>query len=185
MKIFIKRVLGFFRCLIAGVEYPGDVYVGRHVHFVNGTKIELGKHVQIRPDVDLFAGEVFRLGTGCDIGTRNRIVGNVIIGDYVLFGPDNYICSEDHKYRDISCPIMFQGTSAIHRNGHSELKIGEGSWIWTHVAIIGDVHIGCHCIVGANSVILKDVPDYCVVAGNPARIIRQYNFKTGEWDKND
>ena len=183
MKPFIKNLIGFFRCMIAGVWYPGNVYVGRNVHFVNGRGIELGKGVQILPDVDLFAGKVFRIGAGCDIGTRNRIVGNVVIEDHVLFGPDNYICSEDHNYQDISLPVMHQGTYAVHRNGHEELKIGEGSWVGTHAAIIGDVHIGTHCIVAANSVVTKDVPDYCVVAGIPAKIIKKYNAETGVWEK--
>lgn len=112
IKTFIKNILGFLRCFVAGVHYPGSVYIGRHVHFKNGKRIELGRNVQIRPDVDLFAGRVFKIGDGCDIGTRNRFTGNIIIEDNVLFGPDNYMSSEDHVYENISIPIMHQGHAA-------------------------------------------------------------------------
>lgn len=155
--------------------------MGRHVHFVNGKRIQLGKGVKIRPDVDMFASELLFVGANCDIGTRNRIVGNVVIEDDVLMGPDNYICSVDHCYQNINVPIMHQGTYCPKRNGHKELRIGEGSWIGTHAAIIGDVHIGKHCIVGANSVVLKDIPDYCVVVGSPARIVKTWSNEIKEW----
>ena len=183
LKRIVKNFLGFCRCIIAGVPYPGDVYVGRHVHIENGKRIALGRNVSIRPDVDLFAGCVFKIGEGCDIGTRNRIAGNVVIEDYVLFGPDNYICSEDHCFSDIQRPIMHQDAVTVTKNGHDELKIGSGSWIGTHVAIIGDVHIGKNCVIGANSVVTKDVPDYCVAVGIPARIVKRYNKDTNAWEK--
>lgn len=161
--------------------FGGGVYIGRRVHFVNGQKIKFGTNVSIRPDCDLFASNVFEIGDNSDIGTRNRIAGDVIIGKSVLFGPDNYICSKDHCYRDINVPIMNQGAYSPSHNGHKELIIGDGSWIGTHVAVIGDVHIGKNCVIGANSVVTKDVPDYCVVVGNPARIIKRFDEEKKQW----
>lgn len=161
----------------------GGVYIGRNVHVTNGRVIKIGKGVSIRPGCDLFADKQFEIGDCCDIGTRNRIAGNIIIENSVLFGPDNYICSKDHCYEDVSIPIMNQGAYNPIKNGHKELRIGEGSWIGTHVAIIGDVHIGKHCIIGANSVVTRDVPDYSVATGCPAKIIRQYDKERGEWTK--
>ena len=63
------------------------------------------------------------------------------------------------------------------------IKIGKGSWIGTHVAIIGDVHVGKHCVIGANSVVTKDVPDYSVAIGIPAKVIKKYNFEIKKWEK--
>ena len=184
-KTFIKHVLGYLRCVFGRVKYPkkGKIYVGRNVHFVNGENIKLGHNIEIRPDVDLFAGAILKIGNGCDIGTRNRIVGNIIVEDNVLMGPDNYICSHDHCYEDIFVPIIKQGVHAIYNNGHEELKIGEGSWVGTHCAIIGDVHIGKHCVIGANSVVTKDIPDYCVAVGTPAQIIKRFNVETNKWQR--
>ena len=62
-------------------EPSGGVYIGKEVHFANGANIKLGKDVSVRPYCDLFAGEIFEVGDNCDIGTRNRIAGNVVIGD--------------------------------------------------------------------------------------------------------
>lgn len=182
IKTHIKHFLGWLRCMKNGVGYRGGVYIGKEVHFANGVNIKFGKNVSVRPYCDLFASEVFEMGDNCDIGTRNRIAGNVIIGDNVLFGPDNFICSYTHTFENPDMPIMNQKEVPINKNGHDKLKIGDGSWIGTHVAIIGDVHIGKHCVIGANSVVTKDVPDFCVVAGIPAKVIKRYNSETQQWE---
>ncbi|WP_340024899.1 glycosyltransferase [Paenibacillus sp. FSL K6-1096] len=65
----------------------------------------------------------------------------------------------------------------------STVTIGEGSWIGAHSSILGQVRIGRGCVVGAGSVVLRDVPDYCVVAGNPAKFRRVYEPSSGEWVK--
>lgn len=129
----------------------------------------------------MFAGNIFVIGANSDIGTRNRIAGNIIIEDSVLLGPDNYISSNDHKFEDVYKPILQQGAYSPNRNGHNELKIGEGSWIGTHCSIIGDVHIGKHCVIGANSVVTKDIPDYSVAVGIPAKVIKRYDFEKECW----
>lgn len=183
LKTYIKCFIGKIQCWINKIPYSPGVYIGKGVHVVNGKNIQLGRNVQIRPNVDLFAGSVFQIKDGCDIGTRNRIVGNIVLEEKVLLGPDNYICSEDHSFLDITIPIMDQGTHFVNNNDHSELLIGKGSWIGTHVAIIGDVHIGKNCVVGANSVVTKDIPDYCVAVGIPAKVVKQYNMETGQWEK--
>lgn len=71
----------------------------------------------------------------------------------------------------------------MNQTGHDEIRIGAGAWVGTHVAIIGAVHIGRNCVIGANSVVTQDVPDYCVAAGIPARVIKRYNQQTNCWEK--
>ena len=150
---------------------------------VGGSHIAIESYVSIRPDVDLFAAEKIVIGEGSDIGTRNRITGNVIIEKECLFGPDNYISSMDHNYEDITQSVLKQGVSAVCKNGHHEIVIGEGSWIGTHVAIIGDVHIGKHCVIGANSVVTKDIPPYSIAVGIPAKVIKKYNSEKKIWEQ--
>ncbi|SEA01017.1 transferase hexapeptide (six repeat-containing protein) [Pseudobutyrivibrio sp. ACV-2] len=168
-----QHIFGFVRCLRSGIQYKKGIYIGNNVHTTNGKNIELGENVKIRPFCDIFGLKNMVIMDNCDIGTRNRIAGNVVIEKAVLIGPDNYICSYDHCFNDLSNPIMFQGTHSPKKNGHDHLRIGEGSWIGTHCAIIGDVHIGKHCVIGANSVVTKDIPDYCVAVGTPARIVKR------------
>ena len=182
IKNIVKRILGWLRAKRFGVVAGQGVYIGNNVHIVNGRNMTIGRNVSIRPNCDLFAGQKFKIGDNCDIGIRNRIAGDVIIEESVLFGPDNYISSTDHCYEDINRLVMEQGAYSPHRNGHEEILIGKGSWIGTHCAIIGDVHIGEHCIIGANSVITKDIPSFCVVIGAPAKIIKKYNFEKEEWE---
>lgn len=67
------------------------------------------------------------------------------------------------------------------RYGHNEIIIGDGSWIGTNSVISGDVHIGKHCVIGANSVVIKDIPDYCVAVGTPAKVVKKYDFNEKKW----
>ena len=93
------------------------------------------------------------------------------------FCSNNYIASNTHNYENVDVAIIFQGASKINKNNRGYLEIKDDFWIGTNCAIIGDI------VIGANSVITKDVPDYCVVAGNPAKIIKKYNFNTKKWEK--
>lgn len=174
-------MMGYIKCKTHHVKHGNKIYIGLGVHIVKGENMIINDGVQIRPECDLFANNSFKIGKNCDIGIRCRISGDVEIGDSVLMGPDNYICSLDHCYNDINTPIMNQGAYPPKNNGHNELKIGDGSWIGTHVAIIGDVHIGKNCVVGANSVVTKDIPDYCVAVGSPAKVIKAYDLKEKKW----
>lgn len=91
------------------------------------------------------------------------------IGEKVLLSPNVYITDCDHEYRDINVPVIDQG---IVQRGQM-VSIGEGSYIGINAVIVGNVKIGKHCVIGANSVVTKDVPDYCVAVGSPARVIKK------------
>jgi len=84
-----------------------------------------------------------------------------------------------HEYKDITIPIKEQ---PIINAG--KVIIGEHSWIGENVCIIG-AKIGKHCVIGANSVVTKDIPDYSVAVGVPAKVIKKYSFEKNEWEKVD
>lgn len=86
----------------------------------------------------------------------------------MLLSPNVYITDCDHEYRNIDIPVIDQG---IVQKGQKVL-IGDGSYIGYNSVIVGNVKIGKHCVIGANSVVTKDVPDYCVAVGSPARVIK-------------
>ena len=182
LKQTIKSAFGAVRCRLSGAKAGKGVYVGSDVHIVNGRNVTLSDGVQVRPGCDLFAGGGgIMVGPRSDIGERNRIDGDVVIGEAVLFGPDNYISSVDHCFEDVELPVMDQGCHAPSKDGHENLRIGDGSWVGCHCAIVGCVHIGKHCVIGANSVVTRDLPDNCVAAGVPAKILKRYDVKTGRW----
>lgn len=101
------------------------------------------------------------------------------IGENVLLANYVYISDNVHGYDDIDKPIVLQ--PIIQKN---EVSIGDDSWIGEHVSIIG-CSIGRHCIIGANSVVTRDIPDYCIAVGTPAHIIKRYDFKTNQWRRTE
>ena len=88
-----------------------------------------------------------------------------------------YISDNLHGYEDIHTPIHRQ---PIVQNG--TVEIGEGSWLGENVCVIG-ANVGKHCVIGANSVVTRNIPDYSVAVGVPARVVKRYNFETKLWEK--
>lgn len=119
------------------------------------------------------------IGDGANIGNFNHIyaTNSIIIGNNVLTADKVYISDNLHGYEDINIPIIQQPIKQI-----GAVTIGDGTWIGENACIIG-VKIGKNCVVGANSVVTKDVPDYCVVVGIPAKVIKCYCFETNKWIK--
>ena len=115
-------------------------------------------------------GGTIKIGKGSEIGERCRIsIANMLtVGEKVLLSPNIYITDCDHEYRDIHTPVIDQG---IVQKGQN-VSIGDGSYIGINVVIIGNIKIGKHSVVGANSVVTKDVPDYSVAVGSPAQVIK-------------
>lgn len=115
------------------------------------------------------------IGFGSIISAKNRIhlERDVIVAQSVI------LVDHNHAYEDITVPIINQGIS-----GGGRIRIGQGSWIGHGAAIIcprGQLTIGRNSVVAANSVVMRSVPDYSVVMGDPATIIRQYDPATRKW----
>lgn len=115
----------------------------------------------------------------CCIGHFNHIfcTERIVLEKGVLTADRVYISDNLHGYENIHAYIKNQ---PIVQNG--QVTIGEGSWLGENVCVLG-ANIGKHCVIGANSVVTKDIPDYCVAVGAPARIIKRYNFIKHEWCK--
>lgn len=122
---------------------------------------------------------LLKLEDGCTIGHFNHIYAthSIILHKNVLTADKVYISDNLHGYEDVSTPIKDQ---AIVQNG--TVEIGEGSWLGENVCVLG-AHIGKHCVIGANSVVTKDIPDFCVAVGVPAKVIKRYEFKEKKWQK--
>lgn len=154
---------------------------------INGAQnIEIGRRVIIEYKTWLAAmplsgtiNPILKIGDGSIIGNFNHIYATkkIILGKNVLTADKVYISDNLHCYYDPSIPIMKQ--KIIQNN---EVIIGDGSWIGENVSILG-AKIGNNCVIGANAVVTKDIPDYCVAVGAPAKIIKRYNFETKQWEK--
>lgn len=117
------------------------------------------------------------IGDRCGVTSRVKLVGPVTLGNLVTIGSGAQITGLTHNFDDVSKPIKDQGVSA------NVTIVEDNVWIGGNSVIIQGLRIGTHCIIASGSVVTKDVPSYSVVAGNPARVIKQYNFDTEQWER--
>lgn len=119
-------------------------------------------------------GDLF-IGNNSRIGLSNTIIGPVRIGNNVNTAQNVTISGLNHNFQDVNKTIDSQGEST------SPIVIEDDVWIGANSVILAGTNIGKHSIVGASSVVNRSVPPFTVVAGNPAKIIKQYDFDTKEW----
>ena len=122
-------------------------------------------------DVNIEKGAAFpssvELGDNSGIGIRAQINGKVMIGKNVMMGPDVCVYAINHAFNRVDIPMNFQGFAP-----EKPVVIGDDVWIGARVIILPGVRIGTGAVIGAGAVVTKDVPDYAVVGGNPARILK-------------
>lgn len=107
------------------------------------------------------------LGDYSGIGIRAQINGKVIVGKNVMMGPDVCIYVRNHAFDRTDIPMNLQGFAP-----EKPVVIEDDVWIGARVIILPGVHIGTGAVLGAGAVVTKDVPDYAVVGGNPACILK-------------
>ena len=158
------------------------IYKARQID--NPKNISVGNNVYISQDAWLIANEKegnisLKIGNDTMIGHNFHVVGMdlVDIKESVLIADNVYITDCTHCFGDIENPIMKQGVKSI-----KTVMVDKGSWIGENVCIIG-ANIGKNCVIGANAVVTKDVPDYSVAVGAPAKVIKKYNVRKGEWEE--
>ena len=122
------------------------------------------------PGQDLGSDPVLRIGDRCVIGRGSHIVAHqsLDIGDDVWTGPYVYITDQNHGYADPDVPIGRQ--LPVNR----ATSIGAGSWLGAGTIVLPGARIGRNVVIAAGSVVRGEVPDRCVVAGVPARIVREH-----------
>ncbi|NJI75026.1 acyltransferase [Sphingobacterium kitahiroshimense] len=147
------------------------------LHFKYLTKIfllgkfgKIGKNFQIRPYVSIVGGKNICIGNNVTLRSFTQIhagkTAQVIIEDDVLIAPGVFITTNQHNFEDISMPIRLQGGNS---NG---IRIKSGAWIGANAIVMDGVTVGHNSVVAAGAVVTKNVPDYCVVGGVPAKIIK-------------
>jgi acetyltransferase-like isoleucine patch superfamily enzyme len=119
------------------------------------------------------------IGNNTYIGRFAHIyaTGNITIGKKVLIADNVYIADNLHQYTNVDIPIIDQPITQLNT-----VVIADGAWIGEKVCIIG-ASVGKNSVVGANSVVTKNIPDYCVAVGTPAKIIKRYHFEKKAWCK--
>jgi acetyltransferase-like isoleucine patch superfamily enzyme len=117
------------------------------------------------------------IGNHCGIGISNVLIGPVTLGNYVMLAQNIVLSGLNHGYEDITTPPRLQKVTT------KQITIADNVWIGANSVVTAGVTIGKHAIIGAGSVVTKDIPEYSVAVGNPAKVIKKYNFTTNSWEK--
>ena len=144
---------------------------------VIGTGSEFGENCGITPKGE---NSKITIGKNCSFGQNVAIggLGDISIGDNALFASNILILSTNHNYENPDIAVKFQGSRG------DKITIGSDGWVGNGVTILAGANIGNHCIIGSKSVVTRGIiPDYSVAVGNPARVVKRYNFETKEWER--
>ena len=178
-----------------------NIYVYPHVEINNPEAVNVGDNITIHSNVRLQSlqkspihisnnVQIYDHSVIQSLGGEVVIGNNVIIGKYTTIQAQSSVTIEDdvllaskiqfitntHVYENPNTPIKYQN------NISKPIVVKKGAWIGINCTILSGVTIGTNSVVGAGSVVNRDIPDYCIVAGAPARIIKRYNFITNKWE---
>jgi len=117
------------------------------------------------------------IGSNTGIGLSNVIIGPVKMGNYVMLAQNIVISGLNHGFEDVTMPPRVQKVVT------KQITIEDNVWVGANSVITAGVTIGKNAVIGAGSVVTKNIPAYCVAVGNPAKVIKKYNFETGSWEK--
>lgn len=192
MKNYYKKIANYLRWRYWKNKLgtvKSRIAIGNHVTFQAPSHLHFGKGISIGDytyflPCTRFAGVSYNpqiiVGDNCWIGKRNSFaaINKVQIGNNVLFAGYVHITDHSHGYEDINLPVMKQKLIS-----KGPVIIEDDCWLGFGCEVLSGVHIGKHCIVAARAVVTKDVPSYSIVAGNPARIVKRWDFETKKWEK--
>lgn len=139
-------------------------------------QFELGEYSTIEDfcTINNGVGHVI-IGKETRIGMSNVIIGPVTIGNCVIIAQNVVMSGLNHSYEDIDVPISKQ------KEITALINVEDECWIGANAVITAGVTIGKHSVVAGGSVVTKSIPPYSVVVGNPARVIKQYDFEKKQW----
>ncbi len=186
---------GLYTRLIKGKFYSfgRDSIIKPFLNSANERYISIGKNVNVGSFCRLTVSTEFgghkvksrnkirlKIGNNVDIGNNSFISANnnVEVGNNIIMSSYVFISDHDHGFEDI--------TKNLHEQPLSEggfVKIGDNVFLGVKCSILKNVTIGEHSVVAANAVVTRNVPPYSIVAGNPAKIVKKYNFEKKSWEK--
>lgn len=153
--------LGPNSVLSANTVYPGGWLrhpEGHHVSQQFDSRIVIGNRVTATSSLQVVA------------------LKEIVIEDDVMFAANVFICDGVHSTRSGDKPYKYQGMDRI-----TPIRIGRGSWIGQNVVILPGVTVGEMAVLGANSVVTRDIPPRSIAFGNPARVIKYWDMESGSW----
>lgn len=159
-------------------------YIDRTAQFTGSKRIRIGKHCAVGADTWLNVndwhspGYAIEIGDFCFIARRNFFTAgaHIRIGDYCLTGPDCHFLGAGHALDDPMIPYAIAQVVT-----DSKIDVGVNCWLGAKVTVLKGVKIGHGSIIGAASLVTRDVPPFCMVMGAPAKIVKRYRFAEKRW----
>ena len=149
-----------------------NIFIGKRCLIRDGARIEcIYKWNNLKFNPKLRIGD----GTNIEQSVHITFASNLTIGKNCSIAPRVMITTIDHDYSKIDIGIM--KNDILTR----DVTIGDNCFFGIDVKIFPGVTIGNNCIVGANSLVMSDLPDYCVAVGCPAKIIKRFDKETQKW----
>ncbi|MGH4118096.1 acyltransferase [Clostridium sp.] len=158
-------------------------YIGKPICLEGTMGVEIGNKVRIYPGsrIETYGTEgSIVIRDNVSIGQSFHITSSsseLVIGEDTTISGNVFITNIDHDYKQIGIHILKQDFIT------KETRIGQNCFIGFGVAIQAGTILGKQCIVGANSVVRGEFPDYCVIVGAPAKVVKRYNCDSGKWEK--
>lgn len=156
----------------SGVEIWGKIKIGRNVIIHRRVRIyknnTLGDNVYLGDGVELRCnrGNKVFIGNNVTVNKNSLIMGNVTIGNDCLIAPNCIIVGSNHNFSDLMLPINKQGISS------KGIVIENNVWIGAQVVVVDGVRIGEGAIIGAGSIVTKDIPPFSIAVGNPCKVVK-------------
>ena len=144
---------------------------GNVLEMLREGRLELGEHVLLEPDVWLTSPAPGRIriggGSFLNLGVQVAAVELVEIGAHCMLANGCFVTDGSHRFDDPDRPVPWQGFTS-----KGPTRIGDNVWCGAHVVVTSGVTIGERCVIGANSVVTRDLPPFSIAAGAPARVLR-------------
>lgn len=169
-------------------SYIGEDGIGKGCAIEGAKNISIGAYSFIGTGSELLVYEThfdrplnskLKIGNHVRVAARCRITcaGTIVIGNDVLIAPDVFISDHNH------------GMNPETAGGYSpqdivikDVIIGEGVWLGQRVCVLPGVTIGAHSIIGAGGIVTRDIPPYSIAVGNPAKVIKKWDFERKYWE---
>jgi len=182
-----QKVIWYLRALLYKFflgELGSLSYIGKPLYFSGMRRIFIKKRVRIHPNariavVDVNSSIVFEENISIAQNCHITSCGRLIIGADTVISANVMVTNIDHDYRMIDKPVLEQPLL------EKETRIGKNCFLGYGAVIQAGTILGKQCIVGSNAVVRGIFPDYSVIVGVPAKIVKRYNKKTKQWDKTD
>jgi acetyltransferase-like isoleucine patch superfamily enzyme len=177
----LARRLRIDRHAARGGFYVRHPVEGEILEALDEGRLRIGAGTLLEPGcwLTMAAEAEVEIGAGCFLNRNTMIAaqGRVTIGDHTMFANGCFVGDAEHRYDDAELPITWQGFTS-----KGPVAIGANCWFGVNCVVASGVTVGERCVIGANSVVNRDLPPRIIAAGAPAKVIRAIEYRAAESD---